>query len=252
VKRRIDLGYRSLGSLPAPYDAIAPLYDSHWGNAFASHAKPVLREHLLGNLPPGATVLELCCGTGLLLQEMSASGCECFGVDESAGMLQIAAGNAPHSRLQQADMARFRWNRRFDAALCLYNGVNHARSARHFAATLHRVRSHLKQGGLFLFDYVLPAAFASDWDYSEVLHEGARKHAIRYEFDARKGVATCMIGRDVRIRQLPFETSTVREALRDAGFALIREMPMPAAPPLGGRRLVLATTAPGENYAPAP
>ena len=43
------------------YDAFARVYDQHWG-FFAAKAYPVLEHLVLGNLPPGSAVLDLCCG----------------------------------------------------------------------------------------------------------------------------------------------------------------------------------------------
>ncbi|MEO7650136.1 MAG: class I SAM-dependent methyltransferase, partial [Bryobacteraceae bacterium] len=107
----------------APYDGIAAVYDRYWGSAFAIHARKAVETHLASRLPRRAAVLDLCCGSGLLLRELDALGYDSFGVDESAGMLEVARQNAPDAVLQRADMAAFEWDYTFDAAICLYNSL---------------------------------------------------------------------------------------------------------------------------------
>ena len=223
----------------APYDAIAAVYDRYWGSAFASHARKAVERHLAGRLPRHAAILDLCCGSGLLLRELDALGYECFGVDESAGMLEIAGRNAPDAVLQRADMAAFQWDHTFDAAICLYNSLNHARSATHLLTTLKQVRLHLRPGGLFLFDYILPTAFASRWESTEEIEMDGRSERVRYELCPERGVASCLIGGLQAIDLVPFETSEFRTAVHDAGLTRLQEIPATGMDPARGRRLML-------------
>lgn len=225
--------------MPAPYDAIAAVYDRYWGSAFAIHARKAIETHLACRLPKHAAVLDLCCGSGLLLRELDALGYDCFGVDESAGMLEIAEQNAPDAFLQRADMAAFQWDLTFDAAVCLYNSLNHARSVTHLSATLKQVRLHLRPGGLFLFDYILPAAFAARWESREEIEMDGRSETVRYEFCPERGVASCIVGRSEAIEQVPFETSEFRTAVEDAGLTRVREIAATGVDPARGRRLML-------------
>src|SRR5947207_618314 len=137
----------------AAYDPIASLYDQCWGEDFAGFAQDAFRTHLAEMLRVPAAMLDLCCGTGLLIAHLNSLGHRVYGVDESSGMLEIAAKNAPQARLQQADMADFHWDTRFDAVVCLYNSVNHTRSAEHLQCVMANVATHLRPAGLFLFDY---------------------------------------------------------------------------------------------------
>ena len=70
------------------YDRIADGYDSAW----TDHMRD-LSSAMLDRLtpPPGATCLDLSCGTGLITAELARrTGGACTGVDASAGMLAVA------------------------------------------------------------------------------------------------------------------------------------------------------------------
>jgi SAM-dependent methyltransferase len=224
----------------APYDPLASLYDRHWGYEFAQAAKASLGSYLLPHLPRGGTVLDLCCGTGLILAHLDQCGFRAHGVDESAKMLAMARRNAPEARLQQADMAEFRLRRRFDAAVSFYNSLNHARSAEHLCAVMCNVANHLADNGLFLFDYVSPDAFESGWEWCEQVHERDNIWTLDYTFDKSSGQATCLVNQTGRIRQTCFAPHQIREALNASRLVIVSETPMQGTAPAGGRHLVLA------------
>src|SRR5579859_150129 len=208
----------------ASYDQIASIYDRYWGQEFAWFARDVFETHLANALPSGAAVLDLCCGTGLLIAHLDALGYRVFGVDESAGMLAIANRNAPRAQLQQADMAGFRSETTFDAVVCLYNSVNHTRSLDHLRAALANVAKHLHSGGWFLFDYASRQAFEAAWESNEELATEDGFSAIRYAYERRAGRATCRIDdRQTEIRQIPLEREQIDAALRHAGLTVVQE-----------------------------
>src|SRR5579863_5830052 len=135
-------------SSSTPYDTIASVYDEYWGNEFAEFAQGAFQAHLAGVLPRHAAVLDLCCGTGLLIAHLDTLGYRMSGVDESPKMLEIARRHTGHAQFQRADMAAFQWGAPFDAVVCFYNSVNHTRSLEHLDAALANVARHLGPGGL--------------------------------------------------------------------------------------------------------
>jgi len=227
----------------AAYDPIASLYDQCWGQEFAEFAQEAFRTHLGEILPQPASVLDLCCGTGLLIAHLGELGHNVFGVDESSGMLEIAGRNAPQAQLQQADMAGFHWDARFDAVVCLYNSVNHTRSAEHLQAVMANVAAHLHSTGWFLFDYATLEAFESAWETNEEIDTERGLETIRYLYQRSARQATCSIDHRTEIRQIPLEAEEVHRALRLAGLGVIKEMPMAGPRPIAGRRLILARPA---------
>src|SRR4051795_7491227 len=88
-----------LGSPPALAERIfAPLGPTYarWGRILSFGQDPRWRRFLVSRLqePPGAHVLDVATGTGLVATELLRRGYRVTGVDQSAGMLETA-----HARL---------------------------------------------------------------------------------------------------------------------------------------------------------
>jgi SAM-dependent methyltransferase len=224
-----------------PYDSIAAVYDRYWGDEFAEFAHGAFQAHLAGVLPHGAAVLDLCCGTGLLIARLETLGYRTFGVDESSKMLEIARRNAVHAQLQRADMAGFHWELAFDAVVCFYNSVNHTNSLDHLDAALANVARHLNPQGFFLFDYAAREAFESHWDSRETLETEGGVGAMDYTYERSRGRATCRIeAPGTVIRQIALEREQIHASLRRAGLAIEHETSMTGPNPVQGRCLILA------------
>ena len=82
------------------YDPFAELYNRRWGG-FAANIVPALDHLVFDRLPPGATVLDLCCGTGQLLASLGDRDLDLIGVDGSAAMIEHARANAPGGHLRR-------------------------------------------------------------------------------------------------------------------------------------------------------
>jgi SAM-dependent methyltransferase len=225
---------------PASYDSIASLYDRHWGHDFAALATRAIDTHLVPKLSAGSRVLDLCCGTGLVLAHLNSLGFKAYGVDESANMLAVAGRNAPQATLLHADMGEFSCHVQFDAAVSYYNSLNHARSLDHLQATLTNLARHLKPDGRFLFDYVTPEAFETAWEWREELASEDGPLALQYSYQPSSGSATCRINEQESIRQISFTPRQLREGLKAAGMSVVFEAAMSGANPTRGRRLVLS------------
>ena len=224
----------------AAYDSIASIYDRHWGRDFATPARQAVDTHLAPSLQAGSRVLDLCCGTGLVLAHLCQLGLEAYGVDESANMLSVARSNAPRANLLRADMAGFASEVRFDAVVSFYNSLNHARSLDHLQSTLANISAHLKPGGLFLFDYVLPEAFAASWAWSEHLEADGRTWTFEYSYEDATGVPVIQLDPHHSIRQICFTAGQLRESLSVAGIEVVQETTMSDTSPQGGRLLILS------------
>jgi SAM-dependent methyltransferase len=232
----------------ASYDPVAALYDQHWGYEFSELAKAAFDTRLLPVLREGSAVLDLCCGTGLILAHLEHLGFRTAGVDESSKMLAIARNSAPNATLHHADMAAFSLDVRFHAIVSFYNSLNHARSLKHLRATLMNVAKHLAAGGLLLFDYVLPEGFETAWEWCEQIDAGDDVWTFRYTFEKSTGHATCLINQHNRIRQTAFQPFQIRDALADAGLEVVLDALMPEAHPRNARRLLLASATFPRSY----
>jgi len=210
------------------YDAFAWFYNRYWGG-FSSRALPVLDRLVLGNLPPGATILDLCCGAGHLASILTARGFCVVGVDGSSEMLAFARENAPQAQFVLADAREFRSPEAFDAALCLFDSLNHIMSLDELEQVFANVYASLVPGGTFVFDLNMETGYRSRWNGSMGL--AREDHALiarsSYDVETRTGRMDLTMFRliegawhrsDVTLTQRAYEEGEVREALGRAGF----------------------------------
>jgi len=131
------------------YDSFAPFYD-HVVGPRGDIATLLIR--LIKRYSRGArSVLELGCGSGSMLHELSHHFAV-TGIDNSAGMLRIARRKAPRARVILGDIVRFELNRRFDVVLCPFDTINHVTRLADWKRVFRNVHQHLKPDGIFIFD----------------------------------------------------------------------------------------------------
>lgn len=75
-------------------------------------------------IQPGDRVLDLCCGTGDLSQEMSKAGGQVTGVDFAPGMLSLARKKYPHLVFLQGDATQVPLDGPFDCAALAFGPRN--------------------------------------------------------------------------------------------------------------------------------
>lgn len=101
-------------------------------------------------------VLELACGSGLLLAPLAATGHPVTGLDSSAAMLDAARTRVPGATLVLSDMRSFALAQRFGLIVIARNSLQHLESSDDLIATLATARDHLAPGGVFAFDVFNP------------------------------------------------------------------------------------------------
>ncbi|MBN2309306.1 MAG: class I SAM-dependent methyltransferase [Candidatus Hydrogenedentes bacterium] len=107
------------------FDGHAPVYNDNCFTKNTLAEVDFLVEEL--GLAPGASILDVGCGTGRHSVELARRGYAVTGVDLSAGMLEQARKAAAAAGVDvtflQADATEFTTNDRFDAAICLCEGA---------------------------------------------------------------------------------------------------------------------------------
>lgn len=110
----------------------------------------------------GSPILELGCGTGRLLVPLARDGYHLTGVDVSPAMLErarnkiAAAGLVSRVSLFEQDMRTMAVDGQFALAFVAANSFMHLLTADDQLAALHRIREHLRPGGLLLLDLFNP------------------------------------------------------------------------------------------------
>jgi len=188
----------------------------------------VLQQLLLSRLNPGATVLDVCCGTGQFAKQVLDGGFEVSGVDASAKMIRHARRNAPGATFTVADVRDFNVDQKFHGAYAIFESLNHIPDAAGLEQAFSSVRKHLRRGAPFLFDLVGPATYLRNWNTTHSIIEDDLVCAVRMTYDQVAGKATCEITlfddppawrrQDFRLHQHCHPTPDVLSALHAAGF----------------------------------
>jgi SAM-dependent methyltransferase len=112
----------------------------------------------------GGPVLELGVGTGRIAIAIASAEVDLVGVDISAGMLARARERIEKRplrvreriELHEGDMRSFELGRRFPLVIAPFNVMQHLYEDEDVRGTLSSVRRHLKSGGVFAFDVLMP------------------------------------------------------------------------------------------------
>lgn len=145
--------------LMSGYECVSKVYDSAAGES-AKLFVPFILDSIKKYRPESQSLLELGCGTGNILVELSKRF-ETYGLDLSPEMLEIARKKDKKSVYKLADMSDFDFGRKFDIICCMYDSINHLPSLNHWKKMFDCCFLHLVDGGLFIFDFNTLYAFSS-------------------------------------------------------------------------------------------
>jgi SAM-dependent methyltransferase len=102
-------------------------------------------------------ILDVGCGTGGHLVHLARRGYEIMGIDKSEYMVQIAEEKIRKYNLRAkvivADVLDFNLAEKFDACISMFAVMSYIIKTDDIIKAFKNVRRHLKQGGLFIFDY---------------------------------------------------------------------------------------------------
>ena len=213
----------------ADYDALAWFFNRYWGGPFIDRALPLLERLFLSLLPPGARILDLCCGTGQLVGALTARGYQVTGLDGSEAMLRFARANAPAAEFILADARDFRLPAPYHGAVSTFDSLNHIMSLHELTRVFQNVHAALLPGGPWMFDLNMEAGYRARWRGTSARVEA--DHAIidrtRYDADAKIGRSETTMFRleqgawqrsDLTLLQRCYTEEEIRSALEKSGF----------------------------------
>ena len=98
------------------------------------------------------TLCELACGTGNITYRMEKRGYTITASDISRDMLSIASQKLNETELICTDMAKFKAQDKYDAFLCMIDGLNYQIAPESVINTFKTVKNSLTDEGIFIFD----------------------------------------------------------------------------------------------------
>jgi predicted TPR repeat methyltransferase len=176
------------------------------------------------------SVLDLCCGTGLLAGELIARGYRVVGVDASEAMLALARKRlGPDVALSRMTLPDLTVEDVFDAAVCTFDGLNYL-TPDELRLAVSGVARSVRPAGWFVFDLhtdammdftianpvVVGQSAGNDFVITSAVDAGARTCDTKIELTRpRDGDPFCE-----QHRQYFHSDADVRASLRDAGFTV--------------------------------
>jgi SAM-dependent methyltransferase len=139
------------------YDRIARLYDP-WSVSVVEDVDFYVAEAVRS----GGPVLELGVGTGRIAVPIARAGMRVVGVDSSEGMLGVAREAAKAAGveldLRYGDLRDPPVDEKFGLVVIPFRTLLHMQTDEDRRAALRAVRTHLRDGGRFIFDVFTPGA----------------------------------------------------------------------------------------------
>ena len=211
------------------YDEFAPYYNLYWGEGFTDDSQEGLSNFFLPFLSEGGRVLDVCCGAGHMASWLSACGFQVTGLDASEPMIKLARENAPGVEFIVRDATDFNYEEPFDAALSVFDSVNHLSSIKEVQAMFAATARALKPGGRFLFDINTDRGFrfAAGETWAAVEQDHVCLSRSNYDPAAGEAVSKltlfrdesgCWARTDLEIREFLHAPEEIVAALADAGF----------------------------------
>lgn len=211
------------------YDAFAWFYNRYWSRDVPSQIMTAIERLLLPHLPRHARILDLCCGTGYTVSELSRRGYEVTGLDASEEMLGFARRNAPGARLLRADARAFTLPPVHHAVISTFDSLNHVMRLEELTTVFNNTFHALAPAGIFLFDMNMEKAFLHHWDDYFAIVEETNACILRGDYDRQQGIGRydiTMFRRrggqwqraDAVITERCYTRSEIRRALKAAGF----------------------------------
>ena len=101
----------------------------------------------------GSPILELCCGSGRITQELIKDGHNILAIDNSTEMLDILkAKNLPNLEIHNSDMTTFKLDRKFKFAFISYSSFQQLLTLKEQIKCLNNIHDHLEDGGVLAMD----------------------------------------------------------------------------------------------------
>ena len=119
------------------------------------------------------SALDIVCGTGNLIGELSKKGLDVVGTDLSPEMIKVAEKNFPKVKFYVQDMSKLEINKKFDLILCPFNSLNYLKNINRVKQTIRKVSKHLNQNGVFIFDFNTPRLYIT-------IHKGTYEKEISH------------------------------------------------------------------------
>ncbi|MBF0405907.1 MAG: class I SAM-dependent methyltransferase [Candidatus Riflebacteria bacterium] len=114
----------------------------------AEYIRSLLKKHS----PHAAEILEFGCGTGIHAHLLHKMGYQIEGIDLSEEMLEFGRKKHPEIKFHKGNIGNINLGKKFDAVISIFHVFSYLTSNEDLFNTFTTASSHLKEGGVLLFD----------------------------------------------------------------------------------------------------
>lgn len=136
------------------YEHLSKIYDAGWNQLSEKYV--ILLEELIDlyriNDP---LILDLACGTGILVKMLALKGYSAFGIDISPQMIEVAKRNTlgvSKASFNIGNMKDFSADQQYDIITCTFDSINYLRNIDDIQTMFRGVANALNSNGFFIFD----------------------------------------------------------------------------------------------------
>lgn len=209
------------------YNDISVVYEDAMGGDMARIILPIHQRLLSAelNLAEKHRFLDVCCGTGSYLRELShavSPDSELFGLDLSKGQIEIARekdkeGSSLPIRYLEGDAVTAPFVPECDVITMNLDTLNHLQRPEDWEAVLQKIHQALKPDGLFLFDINTQQRLETDLNFPEVIIKPGLVHVD-------VGIGSEKIGDFVKQQHLMFSFKTLPDGTTKQYHARIQHI----------------------------
>ncbi|EXJ22865.1 Methyltransferase [Alkalibacterium sp. AK22] len=216
------------------YNWFAKVYDELMDDSLYSQWLQYTQKHL----QPGATLLELGCGTGILGIMLKQAGYDLTGLDLSEEMLSLAYNRQLESKtmfpLLHRDMKDLSGLPPFDAMVCYSDALCYMESEESLKTVFKAVYNGLNKNGCFLFDVHSPlkitdfleTSFHAEtngivflWDSYEGEYPNSIEHQLTFFVENEEGLYERF---EELHKERTYSLQTYQQLLKEAGFNQVK------------------------------
>jgi SAM-dependent methyltransferase len=149
-----DISFSDYSKGKSYYTQMAPLFDAmNSREEFTEKETDFLVDTAKRFTDTGvSSFLDIACGTGRHLRELTARGYSGFGIDASRYLLEIARKTAPKVEFYESDMRFFKTEAAVDCAYSLWDSYVYMSQTKDIDAFAKQCSAHIKRGGILILD----------------------------------------------------------------------------------------------------
>lgn len=162
--------FNELRKLNMPNSVDSKFYEGFYADLFDSYSQlinydiPIILEQAAGIKGP---ILDLGCGSGRILMNIAKAGYKVTGIELSKDMLRISEQRKTNLSkeiedrisLVHGDITNFKLNQTFSMAVFTGGSMSILKDTTQLERMLQRVSIHLRVGGIFILDYIVPGKY---------------------------------------------------------------------------------------------